>query len=126
MMAGKIMGRYLRWFVGLITAILLAVLILFAPIPSIMRWQSPLISRSFLWLILVSFLPLYRIMRGPTTSDRAIAIVVLGILIVGFCAILSISTGREWYIDIGLAWAIQSFVGMLAISKFLEGRDFDE
>ena len=50
----------------------------------------------------------------------------LGILIVGFCAILSFSTGRDWYIDIGIAWALQSFIGIMALAKYLEGKDFDE
>jgi multicomponent Na+:H+ antiporter subunit F len=50
----------------------------------------------------------------------------LGILIVGFCAILSIQTGRDWYIDIGIAWALQSFISVMALAKYLEGKDFDE
>jgi multicomponent Na+:H+ antiporter subunit F len=50
----------------------------------------------------------------------------LGRLIVGICALLSISTKRSWYIDIGIAWALQSFISTLALAKFLEGKDFDE
>jgi multicomponent Na+:H+ antiporter subunit F len=69
---------------------------------------------------------LYRILKGPTAADRAVAIDTLGILIVGFCAILSLSTGRSWYLDIAIAWALQSFIGVLALAKFLEGRSFDE
>jgi len=65
-------------------------------------------------------------MRGPTPADRAVAVDTLGILIVGFCAVLSISTGRDWYIDIAIAWALQSFIGALALAKYLEGRGFDE
>jgi multicomponent Na+:H+ antiporter subunit F len=65
-------------------------------------------------------------MRGPTAPDRAVAIDMLGTLIVGFCALLSLSTGRDWYIDIGIAWALQSFIGIMALSKYLEGKDFDE
>jgi multicomponent Na+:H+ antiporter subunit F len=44
----------------------------------------------------------------------------------GFCAILGIPTGRDWYIDIGIAWALQSFISTLALAKYLEGRNFDE
>ncbi|TRZ96285.1 cation:proton antiporter [bacterium] len=69
---------------------------------------------------------LFRLMRGPTPADRAVAVDTLGILIVGFCAVLSISTGRDWYIDIAIAWALQSFIGALALAKYLEGRGFDE
>lgn len=69
---------------------------------------------------------LIRLMLGPTPADRAVVIDTLGILIVGFCAILSIPTGRDWYIDIAIAWALQSFIGALALAKYLEGRGFDE
>jgi multicomponent Na+:H+ antiporter subunit F len=47
-------------------------------------------------------------------------------MIVGLCALLTISTDRSWYIDIGIAWALQSFISTLALSKYLEGKDFDE
>jgi multicomponent Na+:H+ antiporter subunit F len=69
---------------------------------------------------------LYRVWRGPTSADRILAIDILGILIVGLCAILTISTGRSWYLDIGIAWALQSFISTLALSKHLEGRSFDD
>jgi len=65
-------------------------------------------------------------LRGPSSADRAVAIDILGILVLGFCAILGVATGRSWYIDIGIAWALQSFISTLALAKYLEGRDFDE
>ena len=101
-------------------------LIFFAPLPSVLRWQSPLLARAFLWLILSAGLCLWRVLRGPTAPDRAVAIDMLGILIVGLCALLSIPTGRDWYIDIGIAWALQSFIGIMALSKSMEGKDFDD
>jgi multicomponent Na+:H+ antiporter subunit F len=66
------------------------------------------------------------VLRGPTPADRIVAIDILGILIVGFCAILGIPTGRDWYIDIGIAWALQSFISVLALAKYLEGRNFGD
>jgi multicomponent Na+:H+ antiporter subunit F len=50
----------------------------------------------------------------------------LGILIMGICALLTICTKRSWYMDIGIAWALQSFISTLALAKFLDGKDFDE
>ncbi len=119
-------SKYLRWFLGLsvISAILLFIIIY--PIPSLLSWQSPFLSRCFFILMLCFALCLFRVMRGPTSADRAVAVDTLGILIVGFCAILSIPTGRDWYIDIAIAWGLQSFIGALALAKYLEGRGFDE
>ncbi|PIU41740.1 MAG: cation:proton antiporter [Candidatus Omnitrophica bacterium CG07_land_8_20_14_0_80_42_15] len=69
---------------------------------------------------------IYRIGKGPTGADRIVALDILGIMIVGLCAILTISTGRSWYIDIGIAWVLQSFISTLALAKYLEGKGFDE
>jgi len=118
--------KRIRWLVGLILIVIAACAIIFAPIPSSLRWQSNFLARAFLWLVLSAVMCLWRILRGPTAPDRAVAIDMLGILIVGFCAILSLPTGRDWYIDIGIAWALQSFIGIMALSKYLEGKDFDE
>jgi len=76
-------------------------------------------------LIFSSLLCLYRIGRGPTAPDRTVAIDILGTLVVGFCCIMAVMTGREFYINIGIAWALISFVGTLALAKYLEGRTYD-
>lgn len=120
------MNKRISYFTGALIIIVIIAVIVLCPVPSMLRWQSNFLARSFLFLILCAFLCLYRILRGPTAPDRAVAIDMLGILIVGFCAILSLPTGRDWYIDIGIAWALQSFIGIMALSKFLEGKDFDE
>ncbi len=114
------------WAGGLFVIMALGAIIVFCPVPSMLSWQSNFLARSFLWLLICALLCLFRIMRGPTAPDRAVAVDMLGILIVGFCAILSLPTGRDWYIDIGLAWALQSFIGIMALSKYLEGKDLDE
>ncbi|MFA4842244.1 MAG: cation:proton antiporter [Candidatus Omnitrophota bacterium] len=110
-------------FTGIILALLL---ITFYPIPSLLKWQSGLLARCFFILMLCFGFCLLRLMVGPTPADRAVAVDTLGILIVGFCALLSIATGRDWYIDIAIAWALQSFIGALALAKYLEGKGFDE
>jgi multicomponent Na+:H+ antiporter subunit F len=118
--------KRLRWLIGLIALIIIFWVIIFYPIPSLLEWQSPLLKRTFLVLLLSGVFCLWRILRGPTSADRVVAIDILGILVLGFCAILGIPTGRDWYIDIGIAWALQSFISTLALAKYLEGRDFDE
>lgn len=120
------MSRRISYILGVIGTAVAVFIILFVPVPSILRWQSNFLARSLMFLLLCSFLCLYRILRGPTAVDRAVAIDMLGILIVGFCSVLSLPTGRDWYIDIGIVWALQSFIGIMALSKYLGGQDFDE
>lgn len=79
-----------------------------------------------LFLIISCFLCLYRILRGPTSADRIVAVDILGILIVGFCALFTIYTPRKFFMDIGIAWAVLGFIGALTLAKFLEGKGFDE
>ena len=122
----KTKSKYVNWFFGFFAIAAVSLLVIFYPVASLLEWQSPFLSRCFFILIMCFAICLIRLMFGPTPADRAVAVDTLGILIVGFCAILSISTGRNWYIDIAIAWALQSFIGALALAKYLEGRGFDE
>ena len=121
--------RRLRWLIGVLVILGILAVILFIPLKILFYPDLPFVElfRRCLFVLLLSCLfCLYRILRGPTAPDRIVAIDILGILIVGFCALVGIPTGRSWYIDIGIAWALQSFIGALALAKYLEGRDFDE
>ena len=118
--------RRVRWGLGALAIGGILAAIFFCPIPSLLEWQSVLLKRAFFILLLAAAFCLWRIIRGPTVADRAVAIDILGILIVGFCAVLGIPTGRDWYVDIGIAWALQSFISILALAKYLEGKHLDE
>ncbi|PKN01012.1 MAG: multiple resistance and pH regulation protein F [Elusimicrobia bacterium HGW-Elusimicrobia-1] len=77
-------------------------------------------------LLLCCFLALVRVIAGPTAPDRALATDIIGLVIIGFCAMLYVTTRKSFYLDIAIAWALQSFIGMLALAKYLEGKKFDE
>ncbi len=118
--------KLFRWLIGLVWMGIVFWVIAFAHLPSLLEWQSVFLKRCFFMLFFCALFCLWRILKGPTPADRAVAIDILGILILGFCALLGISTGRDWYIDIGIAWALQSFISTLGLAKYLEGRNFDE
>jgi len=77
-------------------------------------------------LLLSSFLCLYRIGVGPTAPDRTVAIDILGTLVVGFCCVFALLYDRDFYMNIAIAWALVSFIGTIALAKYLEGRPFDD
>jgi len=85
-----------------------------------------LITFAVMVLVVASFFCLYRIGRGPTAPDRIVAIDILGTLIVGFCVVMALETGRDFYMNVAIAWALLSFIGTLALAKHLEGRSFHE
>jgi multicomponent Na+:H+ antiporter subunit F len=124
------MMKLTRWITGTVVLLGLIALIIVLPFRSVFFQQNQehigFAGRVVHILILSSLMVLYRVFRGPTAADRIVAIDIFGILIVGLCAVLSIASGRSWYIDIGIAWGLQSFIGTLALSKYLEGRSFDD
>jgi multicomponent Na+:H+ antiporter subunit F len=118
-----------RWAIGSVLLIGLLIAIIIRPFPFLFFPELPyesFVGRAMFILILAASMCVFRISRGPTAADRIVAVDIFGILIVGFCAILTISTGRSWYIDIGIAWALQSFIGSLALAKYLEGKGLEE
>ena len=81
----------------------------------------------FLFILMgCCFLCLYRVAKGPTSPDRTVAIDILGILIVGFCALMSLITKKDLYMTIALSWSLLSFIGTIALAKYLERKSFDE
>ncbi len=80
----------------------------------------------FVVLLICCFLCLYRIARGPTVPDRVVAIDILGIVVVGFTALIAVETGKDFYMNIAIAWALISFLGTIALAKHLEWKSFDE
>ena len=87
--------------------------------------MTPFVMVAFGVLIFSSLLCLFRIGRGPSAPDRTVAIDILGTLIVGFCCLMALWTNQEYYMNIAIAWALVSFVGTLALAKYLEGRSYD-
>ena len=79
-----------------------------------------------LGLLACTFLCLWRVTAGPTAADRTVSVDILGILMVGFCAVLSVQTGKDLYMIVALAWSLLAFVGALALAKHLEGKRFHD
>ena len=77
-------------------------------------------------LILCCFLCLFRIYKGPTAPDRSVAVDILGIVVISFCSILSLKYREGYLMDMAIAWTLQSYITVLALAKYLEGKNFDE
>ncbi len=62
-----------------------------------------------------------RIMKGPSVNDRILGLDALGISLVGFIGVVMILQKTLIYADIILVLSILSFIGTVAMSKFVEG-----
>ncbi len=121
--------RTLSWVLGAV--ILVAVVCWLAVYPPPLdlgpeAHYAAFVTSAFYILLLAGVLCLFRVLRGPTSADRLVALDIFGVLIVGCCALFAMGTGQSWYIDIGITWALMSFIGALALAKYLEGRPLDD
>jgi len=68
--------------------------------------------------LVISFI---RFIKGPTCADRVVALdamTVSGISIIVFIALFA---GRIIYLDVALVYALLSFLGVIAVARYLEG-----
>lgn len=80
---------------------------------------------TFLWVIVVligiSLLGfVYRLIKGPTTPDRVIALDAIGVGLISLIGLISIIFDTEFFLEVILLLAILSFIGTVAFSKFTE------
>ncbi len=67
--------------------------------------------------ILLSFL---RMLLGPTASDRAVAVDTITTTVVALLVFLGFIFRRYVYLDVSLVYSVLSFVGLVALARFLE------
>lgn len=99
--------------------------------PADLRIGAHRIMTEFLWfavgvLSLCAAMCMFRIVRGPTPPDRTVAIDILGVILVGMCAIVALISGHDFSLTIAIAWSLLAFIGTIALAKHLEGKSFDE
>ncbi|MCL2549411.1 MAG: monovalent cation/H+ antiporter complex subunit F [Methanimicrococcus sp.] len=66
------------------------------------------------------FLAVYRVFVGPTIMDRIAASDAIGNTLVVIFAIYAFSQQSEFLIDIALLLALISFIGTLAMAKYID------
>jgi len=67
-------------------------------------------------------LALGRFAMGPTRLDRVVAFDVLTIISITFIVLAALIEGRGVYLDVALVYALLSFLGVIAMARYLEGR----
>lgn len=84
------------------------------------------LSISLLLIAVASLLYLYRLVKGPSTPDRVIALDAIGINLIGITAIISVILTSSSFVEIILLLGILAFIGTVAFSKFLEKGEIIE
>ena len=66
------------------------------------------------------FLCVVRILKGPTSPDRAVGLDTFCTVTTALLVILGYVFGRSVYLDVSLVYAVLTFIGSVAIARFLE------
>ena len=83
-----------------------------------------MIDRFFLYytvvLTVIIFIPLYRVVQGPTVFDRMLGAGAIGTKTMVLILVIGLVFRRfDMFVDITLAYAVLNFIGTIAIAKFL-------
>lgn len=111
--------KIIRWLLGL------AIFIAFFYF-NFFIYQGEFLFRLINVILFSSLLVLLRVIFGPSAADRIVAVDILGILIIGMLALFGLYFKESFFMDIGLIWALLSFVATLGFAKILEGRALDD
>jgi len=91
-----------------------------------MESLAGILNFCFYSLIACCFACMIRAFRGKSIADRMVAIDIMGTLAVGITALLAVIYKRSFLIDVALAWIFLSFIGTLALAKYLAHKTLDE
>lgn len=72
-------------------------------------------------VLVLAMIPIgIRLIRGPSTSDRVVALDVLSAVAIGIIAATAVATGSTVLLDAALVIALVAFVGTVAFGKYVE------
>ncbi len=111
--------KLLRWLIGILA---IAAFVYF----NFWVFELTLIVKLINVILFCSLFVLFRVIVGPSPADRIVAVDILGVLIIGLLALTGLWNDQGFFMDIGLIWALMSFIASLAFSKILEGRPLDD
>jgi multisubunit Na+/H+ antiporter MnhF subunit len=77
----------------------------------------------FVFLAIISagvVLCFLRMLKGPTAPDRAVAVDTIATITTALLVILGSIFERYVYLDVALVYAVLTFIGSVAIARFLE------
>ena len=72
-----------------------------------------------LFMVAIAIL-LYRVVKGPSMPDRAIALDTIGVNLISAIAIVSIVLKTKAFLEAILILGILAFIGTIAFSKYIE------
>lgn len=76
----------------------------------------------FLIILLAVILGVVRMVKGPSSADRIVALDTVTTVISSMLVLLALFFKRYIFLDISFVFAALSFTSVIVIARFLEGR----
>jgi multicomponent Na+:H+ antiporter subunit F len=80
----------------------------------------------FVMIGVALLLTFIRLARGPSLSDRIVALDLIAVIAVGLIAMVAFEAEQPIFLDAALVLALVSFLGTVAFARYLERRAHDE
>lgn len=74
----------------------------------------------------VTLLAGYRVIRGPTTPDRVVALDVIATNVIAIAVLFAIQTSSGFFIDVSLVLAIIGFISTIVVARYVTEGDIIE
>ena len=84
------------------------------------------IRAGLLLAVLLTLAAGYRVIRGPTTPDRVVALDVIGTNVVAIALLYGILTGAGFYLTVSVVLAIIGFISTITVARFVTEGDIIE
>ncbi len=82
---------------------------------------EPVFLYAALVVMIAGLITILRMMLGPSVPDRVVGLDTLNTLVVAGMVLLGAAYDRTIYIDIAIVYALLSYIGTLAIARYLQG-----
>jgi multicomponent Na+:H+ antiporter subunit F len=83
-------------------------------------WFYEVVQIGFYALIAALAIVFVRLVRGPTLSDRVVALDMIGYNAIGVAALYALLTGHAAFLDAALVLALIAFMATVAFARFVE------
>lgn len=75
---------------------------------------------SFYIMLLALLMAFIRFLKGPTCADRVVALDTMTVVGISLIVMVGVSAGRVIYLDVAMVYALLSFLGGIAVARYLE------
>jgi len=71
-------------------------------------------------IVVAVILALIRAIKGPTSPDRVVGVDIMVTITIALMVLLGLFFKRHIYLDVSLIYAVLSFVGVIAVARYLD------